>query len=243
MILALNAHPLPAPLDAITIAQCWLGDDRDIPLAAAWSVLSDTETARARRFHFDRDRHRYVRGRAFLRILLAQVTGLADADLVLSEGPWGKPFLQGDAVWFNLSHSGDLAVLALSPAGQVGIDVEFVDRAVDISGLAQSCFCPHEVAILDAVPPAARLARFFALWTAKEARMKLTGEGMALTPQSIELELVAGLPVGYTCPKSPAARAIFVDLGHPGAICCLAWAPEPDIISTFLKNPLHHVAA
>lgn len=239
----MKASPLPTDAAAITLAQCWLGDDRDIALAAAWPLLSGDEAARARRFHFDRDRHRYVRGRGFLRRLLGQNTGQAAASLTLATGPQGKPFLPDHALWFNLSHSGDLAVLALSSSGPVGIDVEFVDRVVDSGGLAQRCFCPHEIDALMALPEAARPARFFAYWTAKEARMKLTGEGMTLPPDMIALDLRDGHPVGYLRPDAPAAQAVFVDLGHPAAICCLALAagPRPDFAGL---NPMaHHVAA
>lgn len=234
----MNIQPLPirSAAAAISLARCWLDDDRDIDLAAARSLLSAAEDIRARRFHFDRDRNRYVRGRGFLRCQLGRATGQAAADLVLAEGLQGKPFLQGNAVWFNLSHSRDLAVLAISHDGPLGIDLEFVDRAVDIAGLAQSCFCPHEIEILDALSPAARPGRFFAFWTAKEACMKLTGEGMALAPRMIALNLKAGLPVGYLRPTDPAAQAMFVDLGQPHAICCLALAQGPRPAVTLLKN-------
>ena len=237
----MNIQPLPirSAGAAIRLAQCGLDDDRDIDLGDAWVLLSPAEDIRARRFHFDRDRNRYVRGRGFLRCQLGQATGQAAAGLVLAEGPQGKPFLQGNAIWFNMSHSRDLAVLAISHDGPLGIDLEFVDRAVDIAGLAQSCFCPHEIETLDALSPAARPGRFFAFWTAKEACMKLTGKGMALAPRMIALDLKAGLPVGYLRPRDPAAQAVFVDLGQPAAICCLALAQGPRPAVTLLKNRTH----
>jgi 4'-phosphopantetheinyl transferase len=232
------APPLqtPAKTMAIRVAQCGLDDDRDVALATAWPVLSAAERARAERFHFDRDRHRYVRGRGFLRHVLGQQTGQAARDLTLSEGAWGKPALQDHALWFNLTHSRDSAVLAISEDGPIGIDLEFIDRAVDVTALARTVFCPHEIEILQALPPAARPARFFAFWTAKEARMKLTGEGMALAPQAIALDLVAGLPVGYLRPEDPGAQAVFVDLGKSGAMCCLALAQGARPGLTLLKD-------
>lgn len=208
----------------IGVAQCQLDDDRDMALPAAWQLLSADEVARARRFYFDRDRDRYVRGRGFLRSLLGQISGQDPARLTFGTGAQGKPFLQNSNLAFNLSHSRDLAVLGISQAGPLGIDLEFIDRAADIAGLARTCLTQGEADVLAALPEVARLARFFAFWTAKEARMKLTGEGMSLPPRQIALDLRGGRPIGYLHPDVPAAQAIFLDLGRPAAICCLALA-------------------
>lgn len=165
-------------------------------LAADRALLSPDERRRADRFRFERDRARYTRGRAFLRRRLATATQRPAATLRLIEGEWGKPALQDGAVGFNLSHSGAIAVLAIRPdGGPVGIDVERIDRAVDVMRLAQSCFGCDERAVLAALAPEAQRRRFFAFWTAKEAVMKLTGQGMSLAPKEIFLGLSDGHPV------------------------------------------------
>lgn len=208
----------------ISLAQCQLDDDRDIALTEAWRLLSADEVLRARRFRFEADQSRYVRGRGFLRIMLGQACGQPPARVVFGTGAQGKPFLQGSDLAFNLSHSRDLAVLVISRFTPLGIDLEFIDRAADIVGLTQTCLTSAEADVLVALPEEARRARFFAFWTAKEARMKLTGEGMSLPPRRIALDLHAGHPIGYLHPDTPAAQAVFPDLGHPGAVCCLALA-------------------
>lgn len=214
-------------LTQIGLAQCQLDDDRDIALTRAWRLLSADEVLRARRFRFEADQSRYVRGRGFLRIMLGQISGQDPARLTFGTGAQGKPFLQGRDLAFNLSHSRDLAVLGISRSAPLGLDLEFIDRAADIAGLAQTCLTPAEADILASLPEAARRARFFAFWTAKEARMKLTGEGMSLPPHQIALDLHAGHPIGYLHPDTPAAQAVFPDLGHPGTVCCLALAQGP----------------
>jgi 4'-phosphopantetheinyl transferase len=233
--------PIGVGVAGIGVAQCHLDDDRDIGLAEAWLLLSADEITRARRFHFDRDRDRYARGRGFSRSLLGQVCGQHPAALIFRTGPQGKPFLQDHALHFNLSHSRDLAVLAVSGAGPLGLDVEFIDRQVDIAGLAQTCLTPREAAVLDTLPEADRAARFFAFWTAKEARMKLTGEGMLLPPRQISLDLHEGSPIGYLYPKTPGAQAILLDLGKTGPLCCLALAqgPRPIITRLMTKSACH----
>lgn len=235
----IGTNPLSIRAADIGVAQCHLDDDRDIALPEAWALLSADETTRARRFHFDRDRTRYVRGRGFLRHVLGQVCGQDPTGLTFGTGAQGKPFLQGSDLAFNLSHSRDLAVLAVSQTGPLGIDLEFIDRSADIAGLTQNCMTPAEAAVLAALPADERQARFFAFWTAKEARMKLTGEGMSLPPQQIALDLRAGVPIGYLHPRTPAVQAVFLDLGNSVAQCCLALAqgPEPIITPLIITTP------
>lgn len=235
----LATNTLPHGTADIGVACCTLDDDRDMALSEAGSLLSADETTRARRFHFARDRDRYIRSRGFMRVMLGQVCELPPAGLVFGSGAQGKPFLQGSTLAFNLSHSCGLAVLVVSRAEPLGVDLEFTDRQADIAGLAQACLTPDEADVLAGLPKEAQRARFFAFWTAKEARMKLTGEGMSLAPRQIMLDLRDGLPVGYLHPKTPKAQAIFLDLGHPAAVCCLALAdgPKPSIVSLIVTAP------
>jgi 4'-phosphopantetheinyl transferase len=239
----MGTSDMPTHAMTIGVAHCHLDDDRSIVLSDAWTLLSANEVARARRFHFDRDRNRYTRGRGFLRRMLGQVCGEDPADLTFETGAQGKPFLTGNSLAFNLSHSRDLAVLAVSQDGPLGIDLEFIDRKANIAGLAQTCLTTAEAAILTDLSEPEQAARFFAFWTAKEARMKLTGEGMLLAPQKIALDLRQGRPVGYLSPKTPVAQAVFLDLGQPGAMCCLAVAQGPrPTLSPLIAEQAHHVA-
>lgn len=200
-------------------------------LATDWALLSPAERLRADRFHFPRDRDRYTRGRAFLRRRLAAATRQPAATLRLTEGPWGKPELACGRVAFNLSHSGALAVLVISTEGSVGIDVELIERTVDVSSLAQTCFLPAERAVLDRLDGLERHHRFFAFWTAKEAVMKMTGEGMSLPPHQIALRLEGGWPVGCLCPDALGIELIYPDLGRADAICCLARSTAMEVVA------------
>ena len=209
----------------IRVSSHHIGDDRDISLPDAWDLLSSDEIDRAHRFHFDRDRNRYVRSRGILRNVLAKVCMQSPSALVFDYGPQGKPWLTGGGPEFNLSHSNDIATIALSEQGPVGIDVEAIDRKVNITGLAETCMTADEQQVLNSSVGDERRERFFAFWTAKEARMKLTGEGMALPPQSISLALTEGWPTGYEAPKAPVSKLAFVPcLAKTGAICCVSYS-------------------
>jgi 4'-phosphopantetheinyl transferase len=210
----------------IDIAECGLDTDRDIALGEAHADLSDEERARAAGFVFERDRDRFVRARGYLRRRLGAFVGVAPKDVPIAVGDDGKPFIEGRRVGFNLSHSGSLAVVAISRGGEVGIDVETMDRSDrlddELEGLSRLCMTGEEQDALGGLPPERRVRRFLSYWTAKEARMKLTGEGMALEPHTIALDLSDGRAVGYLRPRGPRAGLRFVALSRPDAICCLA---------------------
>ncbi len=200
---------------------CRIDDDRDIPLDRARGWLSAPEADRADRFRFPRDRDRFVRGRGFLRRELAERLGCDPGAVRLDEGAAGKPFLIGGGPRFNLSHSGGLAALALCDDRDVGLDIEVEGR--DVGGIGGTgsmidlCFCAPEAAAIRAAPdPEACFLRF---WTAKEARMKLTGEGMRLEPRSIVLAHRDGRVTGYLRPAVPPAELwVFERHGAVGAV-------------------------
>lgn len=203
-----------------------LKDGGEDTLSDAWSVLDQTERERAKRLHFDRDRNRFVNGRAMLRHLLAKSTDQRRAqDVRIETGSHGKPFLpDADHLHFNLSHSEDLAVFALSEDGPVGVDVEYLGREIDPLALGKAVFQEHELAILRNLRKHEQPGRFFAYWTAKEAVMKLTGEGMSLRPTKIALQLDAnGLPTSASISaRTEHIHLMPIDLGVPDFGCTLA---------------------
>lgn len=221
-----DAPPARATATGVALSSCCLDTDEDMMLDAAVALLSPAEHDKAGRFRFARDRDRYIRGRGHLRRTLARATGLDAAALALEEGPRGKPALRAmpgrPMPHFNLSHSDGLAVLAISWDGPVGIDLELHGRDLDPARLAPGVLVASERRALDALPPLDAAALFLAMWTAKEARMKLTGEGMALDPRAIVLKLDGGWPVGYSLPVRPAVRLDYPSIGRTDAVCALA---------------------
>ena len=214
----------------IEISECHLDSDADISLSEAYQSLDKDEAARAEAFVFERDRARFIRAHGHLRRRLGAFLDLAAkcVPIVVEDG--GKPRVAGRCMDFNLSHSGAHAVLAITEGAGVGIDVETADRSDrldrDIDGLARLCLTDEEQVALIDLSPARRVRRFLSYWTAKEARMKLTGEGMRLEPHTISLELSDGEPVGYRRPDSPRAHLRFVTLSRPDTVCCVAIGPK-----------------
>lgn len=171
------------------------------------SVLDEAECARARRFYFAEDRERFIVAHGALRRILGACTGQTPAALRLVANPQGKPALaEGRGPQFNLSHSGDLVLIGVSAAGEIGVDVEQHRPTRDWPAIARQVFSPSEQAALFAMPAAEAPAAFFALWAAKEAFIKAIGLGFSHPPESFSVAL--DLRVGEAQPV--------LDSGHPG---------------------------
>lgn len=203
-----------------------IGNNGDISLSQAMSFLAGPERARAQRFRFQKDHDRFVRARGLLRKTLADHLDIAPKSVEFATTGNGKPVLVDQTPHFNLSHSGDLAVIALSYDHPVGVDLEVASRSIRPLELAETCFTESERRALEKGD--LQQQRFYAFWTAKEALMKLTGEGLSLSPKHISLRLDEdGWPVGYDAIEGAAAKLRFVDLGIQNTTCCLAFPARP----------------
>ena len=164
-------------------------------------LLSPEEQARAERFRFDADRALYIAGRAGARRLIAAYADLDPATVLFVPGEHGKPTLEGSAppLHFNWSHSGELALFAISPAAEVGVDVERTARFANIDAIADRVFSERELSDYRAQEGEDRRIAFFNAWTRKEAFIKATGEGMTRALKGFD---VAVLPSDFVCVRA-----------------------------------------
>jgi len=154
-------------------------DLRGAALARLEALLSDDESARAATLRSARQRARFVAGRGTLRRLLGRYAAGDPARIRFRYTDLGKPELEGDgALHFSLSHSGGLAVCAVSRGRLVGVDVERVRDGLDGVGIAERFFAPGEARRLRRLPTRTRRAAFFRCWTRKEAYQKALGKGV-----------------------------------------------------------------
>lgn len=203
----------------------WVAETGGPMDSAGIAQLSADEHDRADRYRFDRDRRCFMFTRIVTRRLLAGYLGETDpAALVIGYGERGKPHLERPprALFFNASHSGEHAAIAITRAGDVGIDIESVDRDVEADQLAARVFSARELAAFEAQPEPTRRAVFFDGWTRKEAFIKATGEGMWRSLQSVDVEIGPGAPV----------RVLAVDGDEREAACwtLAAFDPAPGYI-------------
>jgi 4'-phosphopantetheinyl transferase len=146
-------------------------------------LLALDERERAGRFHFERDRNRYVVGRGRLRQLLGQYLDLPPQKITFAYTDHGKPYLllQPDQpdLRFNISHSQQFAVLAFAWGRRLGVDVEVIRPLTDMADLVRRFFAPAEIAAWETVLPEQQAEAFFCGWTRKEAFIKAIGEGLS----------------------------------------------------------------
>ncbi|OLL31597.1 hypothetical protein BTH42_11730 [Burkholderia sp. SRS-W-2-2016] len=155
---------------------------------SAFAVLSDAERAKAARYLRHEDSVRHAATRVALRELLAERTGVAPAALRFEQDAAGRPRLAASAdsaqeashAWpdFNVSHSGQHALIALAARRKVGVDIEVARRDKKWQGLTPAVFAPRDEAWVAALPEQQRADAFYAVWTAKEALLKALGIGI-----------------------------------------------------------------
>ncbi|MFZ6030209.1 MAG: 4'-phosphopantetheinyl transferase family protein [Chloroflexota bacterium] len=163
---------------------------------ALMATLSPDEAERARRFHFARDRRRFVVARGTLRRILAAYLGMPPEGVVFSYGARGKPFLAAthnpSDLRFNLAHAHEMALFAFACRRETGVDIEHIHPLPDAAAIAGRFFAAREYRAWLHLPEAQRLEGFFHCWTRKEAYIKAIGDGLSKPLDQFEVSLEAG---------------------------------------------------
>jgi 4'-phosphopantetheinyl transferase len=157
-------------------------------------ILSDDEITRADRFYFEKDRNSFTVSRAMLRIILGGYLNIDPGKLIFKYNQYGKPYFADNNISFNLSHSGDFALYAVSDGIQLGIDVEFMRDKVSYKEICARFFSVNEVKALCDLPEHQHKEAFFNGWTRKEAYIKAKGKGLAIPLNQFDVSLVPGEP-------------------------------------------------
>lgn len=164
------------------------------PSALDEALLDDEERARSARFVRPPDRRRFVLAHVALRLFLARCLDVDATAVHYQNGVHGKPRLGSGlpALEFNLSHSGELGLVAVAWNRSVGVDVEQVRDMSDALSIADTHFSAAEREVLRSLPPAERRDAFFRCWTRKEAVIKAVGEGLSRALGSFDVDLAPG---------------------------------------------------
>jgi len=211
-----SLEPLPARLDAFARS------------------LSTAERARAARFGTPELRERYVMGRGSLRAILAGELGTDAAAVDIVRGERGRPQLAGTpSLDFNVSHTDGVAIVGIVRSGRIGVDIERLDRTINVEGIARKFMTANERAAIAGQDADAGRRHLLTLWTCKEAMSKATGDALTAPFGSIDVTLDAE----RTLRSGPSPY-------HPDGWSLHGAVVPPDYVATIaLWNPLSRTSS
>lgn len=182
---------VPPPGDGEIHVWEFCSEAPDCPREEVAATLSEDERERAARFHFQRDSQRFSVTRARMRSVLGVYVRSDPRELRFAYADRGKPSLVQTTtdIRFNVSHSGDRAVLGVTSGHEVGVDIEQIRINVECEQLAQRFFSPGERQVIHELPEDQKLTTFFRMWTCKEAFLKAHGAGLSRSLTSFEVQL------------------------------------------------------
>jgi 4'-phosphopantetheinyl transferase len=168
----------------------------DSEMHALEKLLSDDELEKANRYRFQVHRNRYIVSRGALRKILGHYLGLSPGLLHFRYNSYGKPALdnayKGEPLEFNISHSHELCLAAVTRAHPIGVDIEYIRSDLADEQIARRFFSQREVAMLLSLPEELRKEAFFNCWTRKEAFIKAIGEGLSMPLDRFDVSLTPG---------------------------------------------------
>ena len=205
------------------------------------SKLSTEEKHRAGRFRGREDRIRFIAAHHFTREILSNYLDKRPEKINIAYNQYGKPELEeyddASGLRFNLSHSDDIAVLAVGRWFNVGVDIERVKHNAAIEDIARRFFSSGEVELFLSQPENIRDEAFFRCWTRKEAYIKARGKGMSIPLDQFEVSFLPGEPpkmISIMGDSEAAARwSLFHLVPGDGYIGALAVEGHPDQLTLF----------
>ncbi|MEJ2054581.1 MAG: 4'-phosphopantetheinyl transferase superfamily protein [Calditrichaceae bacterium] len=160
-----------------------------------YTLLSDDEKTRAERLYSEYHRSHFVAARGQLRLVLTRYLNIRNDEISFQYNQYGKPFLNGYPIYFNLSHSHNLALIALNESSDLGVDIEWILRKTKYLQIGKRFFSKNEYSQLESLPRAKQREGFFNCWTRKESYIKARGKGLGIPLDGFEVSLIPGGPV------------------------------------------------
>jgi 4'-phosphopantetheinyl transferase len=155
-------------------------------------ILSIEEQTESRRFRRARDQHQFIIARALVRLALSQYFPIPAGDWRFDRDDYGKPFVASPQIWtpvrFSVSHTEGLIACLVTQSGEAAVDAEKLEYNRDLPLVASRVFSPAELIALSELSGRNWTARFFDLWTLKEAYAKARGLGLSLMGSDISFE-------------------------------------------------------
>lgn len=160
----------------------WSIDTAKFPhdLTSYFQLLSQEEQLRSQRFKFEKDQRLNILARSALRLLAGQYLNCTPVSIQMGYEEYDKPyFLDYPELKFNVSHSGEMIVLAFIQQFELGVDVEYIKTDFEVMDIADNFFAHDEIQNLKEVEKELQFEAFYRCWTRKEAFIKAKGSGLS----------------------------------------------------------------
>jgi 4'-phosphopantetheinyl transferase len=158
--------------------------------SAFGQLLSPDERQRAAALASSVQARRFSTGRSALRRILSGYVGADPRSLVFGYGSFGKPRLVSEGgrhLQFSVSHTGGLGQVAVRRDRPIGIDLEVFRPVADAVSIARRFLTDAEADLVEQLPADRQAEGFLRLWTVKESYVKVTGLGLALSMQDVQV--------------------------------------------------------
>jgi 4'-phosphopantetheinyl transferase len=210
-------------------------------------ILSTDERIRAERFHFEKDRKKFIIGVGILRTIMGCYIGVEPSELRFCYGKHGKPGLSdafgNKKIHFNMSHSEDLALYGFTRDHEIGVDIELIRDIPEMDKIAEQFFSKKENDVFRSLPDSKKKEVFFNCWTRKEAFIKAIGDGLYQPLDKFDVALIPGEPArllriggdSKTASRwfiqglrpAPGFTAAFAIQGHDWRLHFWQWSDQP----------------
>jgi 4'-phosphopantetheinyl transferase len=185
--------PLVFPLLEPEEVHLWFVELNRTPADMFISLLSESEKANASRLVKISDQNRCIISYGILRILLGKYLTLPPKAIDYFYGPHGKPYVVSNQnardLQFNISHSGNALLYGFSLGAEVGVDVEYIRKDVQVKSIAERFFSVREIKQLQHLDASDLAYGFYRCWTRKEAFLKVTGLGLSFSLKKFSVDI------------------------------------------------------
>ncbi len=153
-------------------------------------LLSIDEKKKSKTFRFYKDRNTYILARGALRLLLSKYLKIHPKNIIFNYCAFGKPKIKYDCTMkFNVSHSGEMIVIAFCNDYDIGIDVEYIKKDFNVLEIVNNYFSKQEISALHKIPKNQQTEAFFRGWTRKEAFIKAKSQGLSFPLDSFSISM------------------------------------------------------
>jgi len=199
------------------------------------SLLNGDERERAKRLHFVDDRKRFIASHGVVRLLLSSYLDRPAGEIRFECDSYGKPWIpqqRSDRIEFSLSHSGELALVAVARGHRVGVDLELIRSNLEVQAIAKHSFAAEERLALARLSGEAQLTAFFTCWVRKEAYLKGLGFGLNVPLDSfdvspaLDLDRIAVRSLGGERREIWSLIKVAPGPGYVGALAAPALHPQ-----------------